>query len=486
MTTRLSRRFILSGLAAGTAAPVFANAPLSSLRPRPRGKGKPDPASAESIVKAAGLGGSVGFMAVNAATGELVDEFNPNLRLPPASVAKAATAYYSLSRLGAAHRFRTRLETTGPVENGQINGDLILRGSGDPTFDSDAMGVMLKTLKDEGIHAVRGKLRIDSEALPAIPHIDPDQPDHVSYNPAISGLNLNYNRVHFEWKRLSSGYDTTMEARALRYSPAVRIARMVIEDRKTPVYTYSTDGDTDRWSVAKGALGNGGARWLPVSRPSDYAAEVFQTIARSHGIVLRRGEDCGPEVVGTELLGFNSRPLSEMLRSMLRYSTNLTAESLGITATQAAGHDPSSLIRSARQMNLWMNDELGTRAVGFVDHSGLGYGSRVSAADMVRILQTARRAALLPKLLRPFNVDTPGATVVAKTGTLNFVSALAGYAEAPGTPPIIFAIFTADMPRRDAVSIAERERPPGARGWSRRSRTLQRRLIGRWLALARA
>ncbi len=486
MTTRLSRRFILSALTAGAAGQAFANAPLSSLRPRPRGKGQPDPTSAEAIIKSAGLGGAIGFVAINAATGEVVDALNPNLRLPPASVAKAATAYYSLSRLGAAHRFRTKLEATGPITDGKIDGDLILRGSGDPTFDSDAMGSMLKNLKDKGVHEVRGNLRIDATALPTIPHIDPDQPDHVSYNPAISGLNLNFNRVHFEWKKKSSGYDTSMEARALRYSPAVRIARMAVESRKTPIFTFRTDGSIDRWSVAKGALGNGGSRWLPVSRPADYAAEVFQTIARSHGIVLRRGEDCGPEVTGTEVMRYSSRPLSEMLRSMLRYSTNLTAESVGLSATRAEGHDPASLIASARQMNLWMNKELGAKASGFVDHSGLGYGSRVSANDMAQILLAARKAALLPTLLRPFTVEAPGATVLAKTGTLNFVSALAGYAEAPGTPPIVFAIFTADMPRRDAISIAERERPPGARAWSRRSRTLQKRLIGRWLALARA
>jgi D-alanyl-D-alanine carboxypeptidase/D-alanyl-D-alanine-endopeptidase (penicillin-binding protein 4) len=50
----------------------------------------------------------------------------------------------------------------------------------------------------------------------------------------------------------------------------------------------------------------------------------------------------------------------------------------------------------------------------------------------------------------------------------------------------VFAIFTADLARRDAIKIEERERPPGARSWSRRSRNLQRQLITRWLALARA
>lgn len=483
MSHRPTRRFILSGLAASAAVPALAGAPERSLRPRPRGRGSPPPPGIQDVIRKAGLGGSVGYLAVEAHSGRIVEALNPELRLPPASVAKAATAYYALSRLGAAYRFATTLEATGPVSDGRIEGDLILRGSGDPGLDSDAMASMLAELKDLGIHEVAGRFRVDSSALPTVPSIDPDQPDHVSYNPAICGLNLNYNRVHFEWTRLSNGYDATMEARAVRFSPAVRISRMDIENRSLPVYTYSTDGEIDRWTVARGALGKGGARWLPVRYPVDYAAEVFQTIARSYGIVLKRGPDA-LGVTGTPLVVRESEPLSEMLESMLRWSTNLTAEVVGMTATRQDRGSPTSLIDSARAMNLWYNGEVGATSTGFVDHSGLGYGSRVSPQDMVTLMRRAHAAGLMPKILKSVNVETKGAKVVAKTGTLNFVSALSGYAEAPGSPPIVFAIFTGDLERRDAIPVEYRERPEGARGWAGRSRTLQKTLIDRWLALA--
>lgn len=484
MSRSLIRRFVLSGLAAGAAGPVLADAPLTSLRPRPRGKGAaPPPPASHDLVRNAGLGGSVAYLAVEAHSGRIIEAFNAGLRLPPASVAKAATAYYALSRLGAAHRFATTLEATGPVANGQIDGDLILRGSGDPAFDSDAMAGMIQALKDDGIVAVRGQFRIDASCLPALHHIDPDQPDHVSYNPAVCGLNLNYNRVHFEWKRGKNGYDSTMEARAVRYSPGVQIARMEIQDRSLPVYTYSTDGAVDRWTVARRALGKEGSRWLPVRRPADYTAEVFQTLARSHGIELTRGPDAAG-VTGTPLVTHRSEALSDSLKSMLRWSTNLTAEVVGMTAAQEQGGQPASLIRSARSMNLWYNRRVGTTSVGLVDHSGLGYGSRISPRDMVVLMRSARTAGLLPKLLKDVKVDTKGASVVAKTGTLNFVSALSGFAEAPGAAPVVFAIFTADLERRDAIPVEQRERPDGSRAWAQRSRNLQKQLIDRWLALA--
>jgi len=73
--------------------------------------------------------------------------------------------------------------------------------------------------------------------------------------------------------------------------------------------------------------------------------------------------------------------------------------------------------------------------------------------------------------------------VLAKTGTLNFVSGLAGHIVPPGGREMVFAIFAADVPRREALSLAEREQPPGGPEWARRARTLQGRLIARWTEL---
>jgi D-alanyl-D-alanine carboxypeptidase/D-alanyl-D-alanine-endopeptidase (penicillin-binding protein 4) len=68
----------------------------------------------------------------------------------------------------------------------------------------------------------------------------------------------------------------------------------------------------------------------------------------------------------------------------------------------------------------------------------------------------------------------------AKTGTLNFVSALTGFVTAPDGTELAFAIFTGDVKRRAGLKKAERERPQGGRSWNRRSRTLQLKLIERW------
>ena len=419
MTSRVTRRFVLSGLLAGSAPLARASAPLTSFRPLGRGETPapaPPPEAAELIDRAK-LGGAVGFLAVNARTGAVIDAHEPDLRLPPASVAKAATAFYALDRLGPDWRFETRLVATGPLVDGRIDGDLILAGGGDPHLDTDHLGDMAARLKARGVRELSGRFRVDASALPPLPFIDPDQPPQVGYNPALSGLNLNFNRVHFEWKRGTAGYDTTMQARSGRFRPGVQIARIGVVERAAPVYAYEDAGGIDRWTVARGALGPGGSRWLPVRRPADYAAEVFQTLARSHGIVLRRGPDAAAAAVaaGDVLVVNRSDPLSRIARDMLRYSTNLTAEAIGLTATRETFGPAGSLIGSARQMNLWLNREVGCRATGFVDHSGLGYGSRVSAADMVHLLGAAEGRGL-KDLLKTVESEVPGAVVRAKIG----------------------------------------------------------------------
>lgn len=477
----ISRRWVLQALAAGAAMPALAEAPAVSLRP-PRRPTRLGPPPASELVADFGLPGDVSFVVADARSGAMVEAFHPLLPQPPASTAKALTAVYALDRLGPEHRFATRLVTTGPVVDGKVEGDLVLVGGGDPTLDTDGLGALAAALKEAGVREVGGRFAVWSGALPLIEEIDPEQPPHVGYNPAVSALNLNYNRVHFEWVRGPNGYDVKMDARTASFSPRVATARMQVVDRSMPVYTYTRGAGVDEWTVARGALGSGGARWLPVRRPDLYAAEVFQTLARSHGIVLDQAVvlDAPPE--GTEVARRESPVLRIILEDMLRHSTNLTAEVVGLSASSAKGPAPDTLEESARRMGAWIGGEIGDRRPGLVDHSGLSGASRIAAVDMVQTLIRIGREAPLAPLLKPFPVsDAPvSLSVSAKTGTLNFVSALAGYLTAPSGRELAFAILTSDLERRATLTEAERERPPGGRAWAGRSRELQRRLLSNW------
>ncbi|WP_299929372.1 D-alanyl-D-alanine carboxypeptidase/D-alanyl-D-alanine-endopeptidase [uncultured Pelagimonas sp.] len=495
MTKQISRRLFLGGAAGfsmgSMATSLWANAPERSLRPVARSADllKELQKPAEQLVEAAKLGGRVGFAVADVETGKLLEEREPTLGQPPASVAKALTAAFALDVLGADFRFETRVLATGAIVDGVVQGDLVLAGGGDPTLDTNALASLAATLKAAGVNGVKGDFKVWGGALPHLRDIDQSQPDHVGYNPAVSGLNLNYNRVHFEWKRANGNYAVTMQARSDAHRPNVNMAQMKVIARDVPIYTYEDRAGVDNWTVARGALGKGGARWLPVRKPEIYAGEVFQSFARAQGIKLSAPIVTDQKPTGDVLAKVQSAPLSRLLKDMLKWSTNLTAEVVGLTASQKqSGRAMTSLAGSAAQMNAWANAAFGLQSVALVDHSGLGESSRISAGDMMLALQQLRKSNELKPLLKPFKMldkkrkeikDHP-LSVHAKTGTLNFVSGLAGYVDLPDGRELVFAIFAANFDKRAALKKSERERPPGGREWNRRAKRLQQELIERW------
>ncbi|MFV1443324.1 MULTISPECIES: D-alanyl-D-alanine carboxypeptidase/D-alanyl-D-alanine-endopeptidase [unclassified Phaeobacter] len=487
----ISRRFFLtSGLASVAAQTALANAPAVSLRPVAR-----DPASLISaggglkgLLARAGLSGQIACAVADVKSGLRLEAEGAASALPPASVAKALTALYALDALGPDHRFTTQIVATGGISGGVVGGDLVLVGGGDPMLNTDNLARLAQALKAAGVREVRGAFRIWEGALPQIASIDPGQPDHVGYSPAISGLALNYNRVHFEWKRAGQGWAVTMDARTEKYRPEVSVATMKIAQRSLPVYSYSERNDTDHWTVASQALGKGGARWLPVRHPGAYAADVFRTMARANGIKLGAPKPANAPPSGQVVAHHNSPPLDLMLKATLKYSNNLMAEMIGLAATQARGGRPRTLKDSAAAMNSWAAATYGMTNTRLVDHSGLGEASRITPDDMVSALVASYRDGRLKPLLKSFPMrDSKGRVlkahpikVTAKTGTLNFVSGLGGFMTATDGTVLAFAIFSADQQARARIPRAERERPKGAQSWNRRAKKLQQSLIERW------
>jgi serine-type D-Ala-D-Ala carboxypeptidase/endopeptidase (penicillin-binding protein 4) len=481
----LQRRALLAGLLA-FGLPAWAEAPLTSPRPRRRGEKEHVPqADVADLLAEAKLGGVVGYVVANAATGTVIEAEGADVPVPPASVAKVITAMFALEKLGPAHRFTTRVLATGPVVAGIVQGDVVLAGGGDPTLDTDRLGDLVARLAIKG---VTGRFLVWGGALPEIMQIDGDQPEYVGYNPAISGLNLNFNRVNFEWKRVSGDYRLSMDARGERFVPLVDMASVRLDGREAPLFVYEGAPGRDDWSVAKGALGKDGSRWLPVRNPAIYAGDVFRTLARAQGIVLPRAEVVGVLPEGTVIGQDQSADLVTVLRDMLKFSTNLTAEIMGLSSTGLP-----TLAASAAVMTEWAQTMLGLTS-HFVDHSGLEPASRVSAGDLVRALVASKSLThgnLLRGILRDVGMrdaagkDIPDhpVKVRAKSGTLNFVSGLAGFIQPPGGTELAFAVFCADTARRDALPLAERELPEGGKAWVKRARRLQGRLITRWAGL---
>jgi D-alanyl-D-alanine carboxypeptidase/D-alanyl-D-alanine-endopeptidase (penicillin-binding protein 4) len=468
----LTRRWVLAGLGAGLAAPAL-------------GAAQSAPSTADLVAKA-NLTGTTGFCVADVATGKILDSFHPLAPVPPASVIKAITTLYALDRLGADHQFTTQVLATQPVNAGTLAGDLILSGGGDPTLNTDNLGDMVAALASSGLRRVTGRFLVFAGALPAFERISDDIPVEAGYDPGLSGLSLNYNRVNLEWTK--GGATARMTSPGLRFLPEVKGIKLAVVDRDTPVFTYSDQG-SESWTVSRAAMAKEGNRWLPVRHVAPYVAEVFATLCAMQGITLPAPQMISALPPATPLVTWPSASLSPILQEMLKYSTNITAETVGLGASGAR-----SLPDSAGAMQDWAQEALGLSA-SFVDHSGLGAASRVTAKGMMRALMagaTRPSGAGLRALLKEVSLkDEKGAPQIdgpvkinAKSGTLNFVSGLSGFMTQPSGRELVFAIFSADPERREAVPVAEREKPPGQKAWTGRARVLQNGLLRHWATMA--
>ncbi|MEO6300832.1 MAG: D-alanyl-D-alanine carboxypeptidase/D-alanyl-D-alanine-endopeptidase [Paracoccaceae bacterium] len=481
----VTRRGVLGGLLAGAALPVWGE----GLRPMPRPTANGTTIAtaikdANDLVAAAKLTGITGYIVADVKTGRVLEQVNADTPVPPASVAKTITSLFALEKLGGDHRFTTRVMAVGSIQGKRLTGDLVLAGGGDPTLDSDKLGDLVAALAQTGLREVTGRFLAYAGALPSFDRITEEQPIQVGYDPGLSGLSLNFNRVNFEWTK--GGATVQMNARGERFVPAVKMARMALADRASPLFSYQKGAGVEDWSVARGGLGHAGSRWLPVRQVAPYVAEVFQTLCAAQGIALPNAQVVQVLPAGAKVLvQRQSDDLTSILRVMLRFSTNITAETVGLAASGAA-----SLPASAQMMETWAQGRLGLQA-NFVDHSGLGSVSRVTAGGMMRALLAGDKQAGLRGILRNVGMrDEQGKAVtgdptkvIGKSGTLNFVSGLVGFIEPVGGQDLCFAIFSADPARREAVPMAQREEPAGENAWVGRAHLLQARLIRRWAAM---
>ena len=483
----LSRRhFLWSGLS--FAAVPGAAAPFRFPVPTPR----PEYLSGntlDALIARFQLSGSTICCVMDVATGRILEQFRGWHTLPPASVGKILTAAYALETLGSGHVFTTRILSTGPISGGVLSGDLVLACGGDPTLTSDHLAGLIASLRSSGLRGISGRFLVWSGDLPHIFAIDPDQSPHASYSPAVSGIALNFNRVRLDWSRTGKEIALSMTARADRHWPEVASSTIRIGEHVEPDFVYNSDGLRDLWTVSPTVLRKDGARWLPVRRPEIYVGGVFGTLARSQGLNLPPAQTIARLPVPTAELGrHDSANLDKILHGMLFYSTNLTAEMVGLATTSAAFGRPDSLHASAVTMGMWASQRFGIVGTSLVDHSGLGDQSRMSPVGLARMLVQAGREGSFRHLLKPFPLTDPteqspgehSIRVNAKTGTLHFVSGLGGYMTTARGRELAFAIFCADLKTRGKLLSHRHGRLPGSRTWNRRSRSLQRKLIERW------
>jgi D-alanyl-D-alanine carboxypeptidase/D-alanyl-D-alanine-endopeptidase (penicillin-binding protein 4) len=385
------------------------------------------------------------------------DLLRTNVAAPmnPASVMKLVTTYAALEQLGPAYRWKTEAWAAGPVRDGVLEGDLVLKGGGDPKLDLEAFWSLVRALRGKGLREIRGDLVLDRsqfERDPADPARfdgDPFRP----YNVLPDALLVNYKSLRFV-------FSADPERGAVRVyaeprPPALEIVNALrLSDGGCPdgsafreLLKPTFEPARQRAVFAGQFPASCGEKDLNVAllEPNDQAAGVFAQLWGESGGAWKNGAGRAVEgavPAGARLLHtLESPPLAEIVRDTNKFSNNIMARHLYLTLGGESAGAPANAQKSLAAVRAWLAaKKILAPELVMENGSGLSRIERISAGNLAALLQAAWRSAVMPEFISSLPIAAVDGTMrrrlkgdgVAgqahiKTGLLSDARAMAGY-----------------------------------------------------------
>lgn len=423
-------------------------------------------------------------VAVTDVDGNLLFGRNATRLFVPASNTKLVVTSTAISLLGPDFTVQTSVYGTGPVVDGELRGDLVLYGRGDPTFsercyaiDHDQPGACVEDaaakfrdlasqLRQRGIRRIAGDIVGDGSYYDGqLIHPGWEIYDlNWWYAAPVSGLGYNDDAVDFTIARA----DSLGRQPVVTFSPPLGFLSfdnhaVIGADTATSTFDILRDSGTNRY-VATGVLPQGTARHsehAAIADPDYYSAAALQAALRQEGIVVEGRVQSTVDPFdnalarGTPALAeVTSRPLSDWIFPILNTSQNWFAEMLIKQLGKKFG-DSGSWHDGLKVERRFLIDSVGIDSTQFalIDASGLASNNLVSPLAFTQLLAYMRRqptfdafAAGLPRSgqagsLRRRFVDTPlEGRVQAKTGSISRVNTLSGYVERADGRVLVFSV----------------------------------------------
>jgi len=390
---------------------------------------------------------------------------NENKPFIPASNVKLVTTAASLKILGPDYQFLTRLYADGTTDGGVVNGNIYLKGSGDPFFVSEEMWIMIRDLKNRGIHKITGDLVVDDSFFDGRRIEDGvmGDPGPQAYNARVGATSLNFNTVTVY---VSPARKPGKSPRVVvdPKSPYIRIdnaAVTVRPGRKRRLIVNRAPGEGFDTITVKGKISSTAGRerfFLNVSDPPAYTAGVFRSFLKDMGVRLEGKTRYGttPDTARV-LLTHRSKRLSFIVRGLNKFSNNFIAEQLLKSLGATEEGVPGTFGKGLRSLSRYLRG-LGILPGSYVleDGSGLSRNNRLSPRQIVRVLKAVYRDfKIRPEFLASLSIMGVDGTVQerladqprvryktrVKTGTLDGVSSLSGYVSTINKQDRVFSLL---------------------------------------------
>jgi serine-type D-Ala-D-Ala carboxypeptidase/endopeptidase (penicillin-binding protein 4) len=426
--------------------------------------------------------GEWGLLILDAESGETLYEQNADKYFVPASNMKLFTTALALAKLGPEYRFHTTLETRGAISSeGVLGGDLVLVGRGDPNLSNRKFPYELKEEFDGPPEKALAELA-DAVAAKGVKEISGDiigDDSYFSQDRYPNGWEID--DMVWEYGAAISAIVVDDNTVALTLTPGEQPGNPVQAtlNPTTPDFTVENDVTTSAADVksdltltrepgsnlvvVKGSLPAKSAPRklvLAIEEPAQHAAALLKRLLEERGIKVAgvararhdHAEPPGDPVVVAEHV---SVPLSDALKLINKISQNLHTEMLLRTVARQSGPwtTPDDLMKVPA--DFYTVAGIAPGDVIQADASGLSRHDLVTPRAIVTLLSYAQKQSWFPVYYASLPVAGIDGTledrmkntlaagrIHAKTGSVEHVRTLSGFAETPGGRRLIFSFLS--------------------------------------------
>ena len=388
----------------------------------------------------------------------------------PASLMKLLTTYSALELLGPAWTWSTPVWLQGSLRDGVLDGNLVIKGSGDPKLVLERMWLLMRRVQQLGVREIRGDIVLDRSAF-VVPEQNPADFDGEAlrpYNVRADALMLNYKAVVFTFTpdaaRGIATISTDPPLAGVRVDTSVPLATDPCEDWRGALRADFTDPMRLRFAGSYAAACAEKTWATAYADPERYNARALLGMWKEMGGRIGGTVRDGAAPATPPSFELGSPALAEVIRDINKYSNNVMAQQLFLTLalTQRGTGTPDAAREVIRQ---WSKERLGATSAALVidNGSGLSRESRVSAQLLTRLLLAAWASPVMPELMASLPVAGIDGTLKRsratlgrahlKTGSLRDVAGIAGYVLAnSGRRYVVVAI--ANHPNANAARPA--------------------------------
>lgn len=413
------------------------------------------PSTVADALKKAGIPQSnvaIYIQSVDAATSSV--SLNADKSMNPASVMKLVTTSAALDLLTPVYRWKTEVYRSGEMSGNTLNGDLIIKGYGDPSFGATEFWRLLIRLQQAGIHQIKGNLVLDKTyfAKNVGSRNTFDNETWRAYNADPSAFLVNGRNTSFKFVANEVGVNVSQEVELdeVRIVNNMKLSQGACgewRDRMSYTVKPATSNTTVTFNGTFSA--DCGERYLELSIFDDekYAFFMFRKLWRELGGnsggtfngQLRMQASMPPQAV--KVMEQVSEPFGYVVRDINKWSNNLMARQLLLTLAAEKSGTPATEAKGADVIKTWLASEsLNFNELVIENGSGLSRTERISAAHLGQLLVSTYNSPVMPELMASLPILSLDGTVKKritdspvsgrahlKTGSLDGVSAIAGY-----------------------------------------------------------